>query len=508
MDRVSVLDSNYCPSMAGTSCTGSIKPSDSVSHISSRRQMSGLSKSLLNRKKLDEPVVPASVRSMSRGSSRQQSARPRLLARSATSRSVGPAVDRQSQLSKSNSCRPPVSKSALQRQQLATRNSLARSGVGSHYSAEQHRAMSALLKSKNLSGSNNGAESNIERIDAPSSIGTRTCISTSTSDNVKLIETQIRKKLIGGHVYSLRALFKTHSTDILTSQTGVLSPVVMLSGLTKVLSSFLNMTHVSQKECRLLLQRLQLDPDKPLHFEMFYGRIRDGIPVGDYPAWLDPAKRRKEQFQEHTEALDKFKNMKLEVLEKVLPNLYGDAITRSDVRRALEYQGSYLNEVNFQKLWENITPKNSKGSVIPAKTLRIFLGIDAPETAQSQNNENNENNNSEINTEISTKTDASNKTLDRKRQERKLTIEIEKWLKDRFRKAFEALKVTFEEADRQIHHDQVTGTLTRSSFRACLGKYGLQLSNDEQLENFLARCGLWVGFCEGSFFILIFEFST
>ena len=113
----------------------------------------------------------------------------------------------------------------------------------------------------------------------------------------------------------------------------------------------------------------------------------------------------------------------------------------------------------------------------------------------TQNNENN----SEINTEISTKTDASNKILDRKRQERKLTIEIEKWLKERFRKAFEALKVTFEEADRQIHHDQVTGTLTRSSFRACLGKYGLQLSNDEQLENFLARCGLLVGFCEESF---------
>ena len=74
-----------------------------------------------------------------------------------------------------------------------------------------------------------------------------------------------------------------------------------------------------------------------------------------------------------------------------------------------------------------------------------------------------------------------------------MTIEIEKWLKDRFRKAFEALKVIFEEADRQIHRDQVTGTLTRSSFRVCLGNYELQLSNDEQLENFLARCGVWLG---------------
>ena len=70
-----------------------------------------------------------------------------------------------------------------------------------------------------------------------------------------------------------------------------------------------------------------------------------------------------------------------------------------------------LYEVNFQKLWENIISKNSKLSVIPARTLKIFLGNDTPETAKSQNNENNENNNSEINTKISTKTDTSKKKL-------------------------------------------------------------------------------------------------
>lgn len=77
-----------------------------------------------------------------------------------------------------------------------------------------------------------------------------------------------------------------------------------------------------------------------------------------------------------------------------------------------------------------------------------------------------------------------------KRDQRKLTIQIEVWLKDRFRKAFEALKKTFEEADKALHHEQLTGTLPRASFRACLSTYGLQLSNDEQLEMFLARCGL------------------
>ena len=58
-----------------------------------------------------------------------------------------------------------------------------------------------------------------------------------------------------------------------------------------------------------------------------------------------------------------------------------------------------------------------------------------------------------------------------KREQRKLTIQIEVWLKDRFRKAFEALKNTFEEADKALHHEQITGTLPRASFRACLSTY-------------------------------------
>lgn len=267
----------------------------------------------------------------------------------------------------------------------------------------------------------------------------------------------------------------------------------MVPGLAKVLCSFLNVNHVSQKEVKFLLQRLHLDPAKPIHFDIFYGRIRDGVPVADYPNWLDPQNRRKENFQEHTEAIKAIKKLNKEQIIKVLPTIDGDAITRSDVKRCLEYLGFYLNDVNFQKFWENITLKMSKGNVIPAKRMRVFLGFDAEDAPASQVDEDATPRpaGSEISTAIDSTTTSAN--LEDKRKTRKLTIEIEKWLKDRFRKAFEALKKTFEEADKAIHHEQITGTLPRNSFRACMGKYGLQLSNDEQLEMFLARCGLWFG---------------
>ena len=465
-DMVSVLDSAYCPSMYGSSCTGSIKPSDSVSHISSRNANSAL---LSRRQKLEEPTVPASVRSLA-----SQRSRP-----GTSSTVVRSAVGRSASASRA-SHRDPA---ATARKLISSNSATARSQSLAVSQANQKSIRSACPS----------AISNNFNIRPDTANTIRTSMSLSTSENVKILEQQIRKKLTGGHVYSLRALFKTNSTEILTSTTGVLSPVVMLTGLAKALCSFLNVNHVSQKECKFLLQRLQLDPSKPIHFEVFYGRIRDGVPLADYPSWLDPAKRRKENFQEYTEALKALKKVSRENLEKVLPNLNGDAITRTDVKRALEYLGFYLNEVNFQKLWEQITLKIGRGSVIPAKRLRIFLKYEQEEVIKEDEKEepieqHDKQHVEQAPSEIASSVNSN--TLNDKRNMRKLTIEIEKFLKDRFRKAFEALKKTFEEADRAIHHEQITGTLPRSSFRACMSKYGLQLSNDEQLETFLARCGL------------------
>ena len=202
--------------------------------------------------------------------------------------------------------------------------------------------------------------------------------------STRLFESEIRKKLVGGSVVSLRALFKSNSAEILTTSSGVLSPLVTIDGLQRVLSSFLNTNHISQTQIKHLLKRLLIDYKKPIHFETFYGRIRDGTPVSDYPSWLDPAKRRKAQHTDFETVLEAFKNTSKENLVKVLPSLDGDAVTSSDIRRALERLGFYMNDTQFSKLWKTITgEKMSKGNVIPGSTLRVYLGFERVKTVST-----------------------------------------------------------------------------------------------------------------------------
>ena len=72
-------------------------------------------------------------------------------------------------------------------------------------------------------------------------------------------EAEIRKKLVGGSVVSLRALFKSNSAEILTTSSGVLSPLVTIDGLQRALCSFLNTNYINQTQVKLLLKRLLID---------------------------------------------------------------------------------------------------------------------------------------------------------------------------------------------------------------------------------------------------------
>ena len=258
MDAISVLDSNY---EAKSSIASTIQPNDSVSGVS---QPSG--RSLLSRKKLEEPTIPGSI---------------------------------------------------------ISRSSRAKSMIYSQTkSAKSHRALSP-------------PKSEVIKPRSKSMVSNRTVQSSAKSEGfisfVRNLENQIRKKLSGGSVYSLRALFKINSTDLLTTQTGILSPVVMLSGLNKTLCSFLNVNSISDKQLKTLLNKLHIPHDKPIHFEIFYSRIRDGNPVGEYTKWFDPAQRKKELHQDWESAMERLKKISRNDLAKVLPSLEGDAVTTSDL---------------------------------------------------------------------------------------------------------------------------------------------------------------------------------
>ena len=68
----------------------------------------------------------------------------------------------------------------------------------------------------------------------------------------------------------------------------------------------------------------------------------------------------------------------------MLPSLDGACVTSSDIRRACERLGFYMNDSQFQKLWKNIAgEKMNKGNVLPASTLRVFLGFERVKSAST-----------------------------------------------------------------------------------------------------------------------------
>ncbi|XP_069755988.1 EF-hand calcium-binding domain-containing protein 6-like [Narcine bancroftii] len=69
-------------------------------------------------------------------------------------------------------------------------------------------------------------------------------------------------------------------------------------------------------------------------------------------------------------------------------------------------------------------------------------------------------------------------------KERKLTLDIENWLKEKFREGFKSMMTNF------CHQDQDnSGKVTRENFLRVLKNFDLQLKED-QLNTFLVRCGL------------------
>jgi Ca2+-binding EF-hand superfamily protein len=66
--------------------------------------------------------------------------------------------------------------------------------------------------------------------------------------------------------------------------------------------------------------------------------------------------------------------------------------------------------------------------------------------------------------------------------ERLHSLDVERWLKKKFRESCSEMKHAFQEMDLDR-----TGRVTKDEFRKVLKEFGLKLSSDKQVEDFLAR---------------------
>jgi len=133
-------------------------------------------------------------------------------------------------------------------------------------------------------------------------------------------------------------------------------------------------------------------------------------------------------------------------------------ILKPELRNVLNKMGFYMEDDEFEKLWQKYDTENY--GTIRAERLMSKLGI-----AMREN---------------SSRDEASSP---RKLEvERKQSLDVERWLKRKFREGFSDMKHAFNELDL----DRI-GKVSRDEFRRVMEDFGLRLSTDKQLDDFLAR---------------------
>ncbi|XP_051883690.1 EF-hand calcium-binding domain-containing protein 6-like [Pristis pectinata] len=300
-----------------------------------------------------------------------------------------------------------------------------------------------------------------------------------TQMRLKIDELQylLHEKIRSGGFYTLKQLFQANDPI----GRGHVTREVLLTVLTRFLKRF-----IATNEFYHLLLRLKLNEKAIITFENFYLHFKEQEPKG-YPAWMDPVKRPNEsKMLSSTQA-----HLQLKAMVKERPMELRDLFTKMDNGRmlattfqnALHQLGIEMEQEEFKKLLKRYDPNNS--GTVKADSLMRILGFQA----KSDHDEGWNKISSALGktkrfrlSEHQPRLSGRNRTKAEK--ERKLTLDIENWLKEKFREGFKSMKTDF------CYYDQDnSGKVTRENFLRVLKVFDLRLKED-QLNIFLVRCGL------------------
>ncbi|XP_073418289.1 EF-hand calcium-binding domain-containing protein 6-like [Dendrobates tinctorius] len=281
---------------------------------------------------------------------------------------------------------------------------------------------------------------------------------------------QLLEKIHSGGFYHLKRLFLSHDPE----GRGRISRDSLLIILTTFLGRFINKSVFQQLLCRLHLE------EKPvITFEAFYDHFKleeDQSP----PEWLDPMKRkRKAAVKTAQEAHLQLKEMATNRYFELLKQFPNDCLTASEFRSVLTKMGIKMSEEEYKKLWSRYV--RDETAALRFDDLQCHLGTKRPEEKRSV-----------LLCALQKVSDSheprqmktTNITVSKIGNERKLSLSIEKWLKEKFREGARAMKSEFS-----VHDPQGSGAVTKQTFLQVLATFNLHLSED-QLGHFLSRCGL------------------
>ncbi|XP_033890757.3 EF-hand calcium-binding domain-containing protein 6 [Acipenser ruthenus] len=290
------------------------------------------------------------------------------------------------------------------------------------------------------------------------------------------LEHLLREKMRAGGYFTMRQLFKNNDPE----GKGQVNRDVLLMVLTKLLGRF-----ISSKQYQQLLLRLQLSEKTIVKFEELYAAVRDPVAEGA-PAWLNTVNRYNGRAlmtaaQVHAQLKEKTKQRFLDLAELLPQKNPGGAsrIVAPEFQNMLNRMGFHMEEEEFEKLWKRYD-KDGLGAIKGDAFLKR-LGIDFRNSSANHAENAVRKSRESMNSENSPR---QSRTLSKAEEERKASITIEKWLKDKFREGFKNMKIEFEKYD-----PGKTCKVQQEEFLCALEKFDLHLKK-EHVKLFLARCGL------------------
>ncbi|KAG8548553.1 hypothetical protein GDO81_024985 [Engystomops pustulosus] len=282
---------------------------------------------------------------------------------------------------------------------------------------------------------------------------------------------QLLEKINSGGFYDLKRLFLSHDPE----GRGRVSRDALLIILTTFLGRYVHKMVFQQ-----LLCRLHLDGKPIITFDNFYDHFKleeDDSP----PEWLDPMKRKNKAalrtaHEVHLQLKNMAGNRYFELL-KMFPN---DRLNASEFRIVLTKLGLKMSEEEYKKLWRRYV--KDEASVLRFDDLQHHLGTKGQEekrglllsALQKVAHSRGPQQTREKPNVKATKTGS----------ERKLSLSIEKWLKEKFREGVRAMRTEFS-----VYDPQGSGMVSTENFLQVLEKFHLHLSKDH-LGHLLSRCGL------------------
>ncbi|XP_052785640.1 EF-hand calcium-binding domain-containing protein 6-like isoform X2 [Mya arenaria] len=257
---------------------------------------------------------------------------------------------------------------------------------------------------------------------------------------------------------------------------------------------------LTQSQFSKLLERFSFNNRIMINYSEFFSLFRKlNDEDSSYPRWMDPVQRTHLEKatmnadQVHGQLREKARQRFMDVAELIPQMNPGGSgrIMKPELRQLLNKLMFYMDDDEFDKLWDRYDPDAS--GTISGERLLNKLGInfqgamDSGRLSPIQESDLRKLKISDkrVVTEFKQLEQRSNKRTPRRKEvERRHQLDVERWLKNKFREGFSTMREAFEAKDTKSD-----GTVNFDDFLEVLANFGLKLEK-KYLAAFLSRCSV------------------